>query len=262
MARTATLDDPRLGPLTDDLLTPDVRVFQRKSGHRFSSDDVATAWVAHEAAAGARRALDMGCGLGSVLLLLAWRMEEASFVGIEAQEMSFELARRNVARNASVRRIGERVVVRHGDLRDPSIAREEGAPFDLVTGTPPYFPPGTAVQSADEQRTLARIEERGGVEAYLAAASLAVAESGTVVLCADSRAAERVDAGAATASLTIASRVDVVPRENRPPLFSVWVLGRDRPFGGSSVLTLRDAEGRTASDANRLRTFCGFLPLT
>ena len=44
-----TAHDPVLGPLTDDLLTPDVRVWQRSHGHRFSSDDVATAFVGYHA---------------------------------------------------------------------------------------------------------------------------------------------------------------------------------------------------------------------
>ena len=69
--------DPLLGPLTDDALTREYRVWQRLGGHRFSSDDMATAWVAYGAAPDARRVLDLGTGLGSVLLQLAWRMPAA-----------------------------------------------------------------------------------------------------------------------------------------------------------------------------------------
>src|SRR5687768_8406575 len=97
--------DPELGALTDDLLTREVRVFQRKKGHRFSSDDVATAFVAYQAAPGARRVLDMGCGLGSVLLQLAWKLPEAELSGVEAQAQSFELLRRNVARSGFTARV-------------------------------------------------------------------------------------------------------------------------------------------------------------
>ncbi len=83
----APRSDPR--PLTDDLLTRDYRVFQRAKGHRFSSDDVATAYVAWHAAKGSRRVIDLGCGLGSVLLHLAWKLPEATLVGVEAQAISF-----------------------------------------------------------------------------------------------------------------------------------------------------------------------------
>ena len=39
-------DELSLDRLSLDRLTADVSVFQRKKGHRFSSDDVITAWVA------------------------------------------------------------------------------------------------------------------------------------------------------------------------------------------------------------------------
>jgi tRNA1Val (adenine37-N6)-methyltransferase len=99
VARQTALVDPELGPLTDDLLARDVRVFQRSKGHRFSSDDVVTAYVAFGAQPQARRVLDLGCGLGSVLLLLAWKLPSANLCGVEAQAQSFALLERNVARS-------------------------------------------------------------------------------------------------------------------------------------------------------------------
>ena len=109
-----TMIDPVLGPLTDDRLTGGYRILQRSKGHRFSADDVATAFVARSEVPTATRVLDLGCGIGSVLLLLAWNLESASLVGVEAQAMSFELLERNVARNG----LTGRVTVIHGDLRD------------------------------------------------------------------------------------------------------------------------------------------------
>ncbi|HEX7603834.1 MAG TPA: hypothetical protein VF316_19585, partial [Polyangiaceae bacterium] len=78
MARKPVLDDPLLGPLTDDALTRDFRVWQRAKGHRFSADDLATAYLAWRVAPEARRVVDLGCGLGSVLLHLAWAMPAAT----------------------------------------------------------------------------------------------------------------------------------------------------------------------------------------
>jgi tRNA1(Val) A37 N6-methylase TrmN6 len=257
MAPKAKLVDPVLGPLSDDLLTPDVRVFQRLQGHRFSSDDVATAFVAWQEKPDARRIIDLGCGLGSVLLLLAWKLPSARLVGVEAQDESFALLERNVSRNG----LSDRVTIQHGDLRDESLASTCGSGFDLVTGTPPYFPPNASVDARDAQRAYARIEYRGGVEAYLEAGARLLAEEGAMVLCGDARADERVVRGAAACGLSLNARCDVIARAGRPPLFSVWTLSRHgRPVRMSSM-TLRDSEGRQTRDADAMRTFSGFTSL-
>ena len=247
--------DPILGPLTDDRLTRDYRVFQRAKGHRFSSDDVATAYVAWHAAKASRRVIDLGCGLGSVLLHLAWKLPEATLVGVEAQAISFELLRRNVARND----LGSRISIHHGDLRDATILAAAGEGFDLVTGTPPYFPRDTAVDAMDEQRAYARIEYRGGVEDYLAAGGTLLAPEGVMVLCGDARAGDRVDRGAAAAGLSIAARRDVIPHAGRPALFSIWTLSRRAVACALSTLTIRDAEGQRTDEAIQLSEFSGFV---
>lgn len=255
MARKPVLDDPVLGPLTDDALTRDFRVWQRAKGHRFSADDLTTAYLAWRTAPEARRVLDLGCGLGSVLLHLAWAMPETHLVGIEAQEVSFELARRNVLRNG----VSERVVLHLGDLRDEAAVASLGGDFELITGTPPYFPPGAAVDAMDTQRAYARIEYRGGVEAYLATGGRLLARRGVMVLCGDARAAARVEQGASAAALSVCARCEVIPREGEPALFAVWTL-RHAPREGDvalSSLTLRDRAGERTADAKMLRTFSG-----
>lgn len=256
--------DPTLGPLTDDLLTPEVRVFQRAKGHRFSSDDVATAFIAFSEHPNPKRALDLGCGLGSVLLLLAWKCREATFVGVEAQAASFELVRRNVARNEEV--LGKRVSVHRGDIREIGAEQRWGGPFDLVTGTPPYFPAEASIDAADAQRAFARVEYRGGVEAYVEAASRALAPAGVLVLCGDARTDARVRQSSRMHALRIVKRCDVIPRASRDPLFSIWTLRADSTSTEestansteTSTLVLRDHVGATTEDADRLRVFCGF----
>jgi tRNA1(Val) A37 N6-methylase TrmN6 len=254
MSPKASIHDPLLGPLTDDRLTRDYRVFQRAKGHRFSSDDVATAYVAWHAANGSRRVIDLGCGLGSVLLHLAWKLPEATLVGVEAQAMSFELLRRNVERN----QLASRITIHHGDLRDATTLAAAGEAFDLVTGTPPYFPPDTAVDAMDEQRAYARIEYRGGVEDYLAAGGKLLAPGGVMVLCGDARAGDRVDRGAAAAGLAIAARRDVIPHAGRPALFAIWTLSRHVVARADTTLTIRDAGGKRTDEALALSEFSGF----
>lgn len=245
-----------LGPLTDDLLTPDVRVWQRADGHRFSSDDVATAYVAHRARPEARTLVDLGTGLGSVLLLLTWRMPWLTATGIEAQEKSFELLSRNVARA----RLGERVNVVHGDLRDRELLRQAPAGVDLVTGTPPYFPVGSALDAQDEQRSRARVEHRGGVEVYVRAGAELLGPRGALVLCGDSEAAPRLERAAQSSGLRISEVCAVLPRFGRPPLFTVWTL--ERHERATAVrrfeLVLRDVDGTPAGGARELKRFSGF----
>lgn len=251
------MDDPELGPLTDDQLTRDVRVWQRAKGHRFSSDDVVTAYVAYHAAPRARRVLDLGCGLGSVLLHMAWRLPDAQLVGIEAQSESFQLLERNVARSG----YADRIRIEHGDLREPSWPERLG-PFELVTGTPPYFPPDAALDAEDRQRAFARVEYRGGIEAYIAAGARLLDRHGTLVVCGDARALQRTTLAASEAGLSIQSRCDVVPRAGREPLFSVWTLRFETAEFRAELMTLRDAAGAATSDALALREFSGIAKMS
>ncbi|MCX5748605.1 MAG: methyltransferase [Proteobacteria bacterium] len=237
--------------VTRDRLTRDVWLYQRAKGHRFSSDDTTTALVSTRAAPTAQRILDLGCGIGTVLLHLAWTHREATLVGIEAQAVSFELLERNVAASG----FGERITLHHGDLREV----DAGTGFDLVTGTPPYFPIGTAVGAMDEQRAYARIEYRGGVEAYLAAGARALAADGVMVLCGDADADARVVDGARAVGLGIVARLQVIPRVGERPLFAVWTARHTAAAVAPvhTTMTLRDAAGAQTPEALALRAFSG-----
>ncbi|MEQ9317654.1 MAG: methyltransferase domain-containing protein [Polyangiaceae bacterium] len=247
------------GDLTWDAITGDYRILQRRRGHRYSLDDLATAAEAAPLIPDARRYVDLGCGIGSVLLMVSWKLRDAAVWGVEALEQSIELARRSVRDND----LEDRVTLLHGDLRD--LTRTWTGPrVDLVTGTPPYLPRGTALESPDAQRAAARIELRGGVEDYLAAAARIVAHDGRVVVCADARRPERVLAGAEAASLLPLRRRDIVPREGARPLFAVWTL---RPKADSAVETtarleslravMRDADGARTARARAMRAVFG-----
>ena len=232
-------------------------MFQRTKGHRFSSDDVVTAWVAMQHCPAPTRVLDLGCGLGSVLLHVAWCAPHSTLVGVEAQAMSFALARENIAHN----HLGDRVSVHHGDLRDADVLGSLGGPFDLITGTPPYFPAETATDALDEQRAFARIEYRGGIEAYVETAAQLLAADGWFVICSDADAASRLAGVAADHQLSVRGRYVIVPRAGRPPLFAVWALRREHAAPTPTVerqLTLRDEAGERTADAKMLRAFSGF----
>jgi tRNA1(Val) A37 N6-methylase TrmN6 len=258
--------DPALWPGPgEDLcaLAGDWRILQRRDGHRWSLDDLATAWMAVRARSDEvpARFADLGCGIGTVLLLLAWRYPDAHGVGVEAQELSAELARRSIRLNGA----RERLEVRLGDLRDPSIV-PEGAIFDLVTGTPPYLPPGTGAASPHPQRAPARLEMRGGIEDYCAAAARLLAPGGCFVACAPVVPHERAERAVAESGLALALRRDVVPRAGKAPLFTLLVARRsvDRAPAERAVveplLVVRDAAGRRTDECRAMRAAFGMPP--
>ena len=252
-------DRPEVWPQPgEDLchLAGDWRILQLVRGHRWSLDDLVTAWFAAEVVADAppRRFADLGCGIGAVLLLLAWRFPDARGVGVEAQDVSVALARRSLAWNGAE----GRCVVRHGDLRDPARFPER-ATFDLVTGTPPYLPVGSAHASARAQWAACHLEQRGGVDAYCEAAAGLLGSGGRFVTCAGGAQHARVERAAAAAGLVPVRRRDVVPRTGKRPLFAVWAFARDGA-GGCRIdqpLVVRDAGGRWTDAFRSVRAAMG-----
>jgi tRNA1Val (adenine37-N6)-methyltransferase len=235
-------------------LAGDWRILQRIDGHRWSIDDLVTAWHATRVATPSH-AVDLGCGIGAVLLLLAWRFPEARITGIEAQEISAGLARRSIAFNG----VDDRCEIRCGDFRDPaSRGGLEGA--DLVTGTPPYFPRGTGTESGRPQCGPCRFEHRGGIEDYVAGAAPLLAAGGVFVACAPARDRERVLAAADAGALAVETWRDVVPRAGKPPLVAVFSMRRResaRPMCEDPPLVVRGADGRRTAEFHAVRESMG-----
>ncbi len=256
-------EDGRLGPCPgEDLcyLAGDWRILQRLDGQRWSLDDLVTAWCAAEEtlAAPPTSLLDLGCGIGAVLMLLAWRLPRARTVGIEAQAVSVDLARRSLAWNGAA----DRSAVVHGDLRNPAVL-PPGAAFELVTGTPPYLRPGTATPSRCTQRGPAHLELRGGIEAYCLAAARWLAPGGRFVACAAAAQLRRVSEAATAAGLHVTRRLEVIPRAGKAALFSVHVMRRGPSASSPALdppLVVRDAAGQRTPAFRALRERMGMPP--
>jgi tRNA1(Val) A37 N6-methylase TrmN6 len=196
------------------------------------------------------RCLDLGCGIGSVLLMTAWRFPEAACLGIEAQRVSFELCRRSIRYNG----VEGRVEVRLNDFREEPLEPV----YELVTGTPPYFPPGTGTQSQKVQAAPARFEHRGGVEAYCEAMVRALAPRGVGVLCAGAGQAERMRA---QRSLHVVSELIIEPKRGSPPLLGVYVLRREPSPPKSGRLVVREKNGQWSEAFRAVRADMGLPPL-
>jgi len=277
VARAAALEGKELS-----FLCGKHRIFQSSQTHKYSTDDVVTAWVAWRARLAIQKRVtstaiaasnneglknkptnrrlatcDIGCGIGSVLLMTRWLHTDADIsVGIEAQSSRSKLAKESALLNWGV---NGNVVIVEGDLREPasyaaaaaaavataavattsySSSSSSSSPsslphtntnvFDLVTGTPPYFDvaKGGAITS-DAEAARCLFEFRGGIEEYCLAASKLLSKPPNVslfVVCETSLALQRGYNGAAAAGLCVLARVDCVPKAGKPPLFCVYVM--------------------------------------
>jgi tRNA1(Val) A37 N6-methylase TrmN6 len=102
---------------TLDAISGYFRLFQLAKGHRFSTDDVLTAWYGTTCCPAARSVLDLGSGVGAVGMIAAWRLPGARFVTVEAQDESARLARKSARWNG----LEDRYEIRLGDFRDKAV---------------------------------------------------------------------------------------------------------------------------------------------
>ena len=132
--------------------------------------------------------LDMGCGLGSVLMMVGWKYPELRSTGIEAQKISCALARRSLQYNG----VTDRMTVYNGDLRDPAVLSDRPH-FPIVTGTPPYFKEGEAALPSKVDQKACLFEFCGGVEDYVGAARRYLTDDGHFVVVESALGKKRFD---------------------------------------------------------------------
>lgn len=260
--------DPAVAPQpheTLDAISGHFRIFQLREGHRFSTDDILTAWYGTSWCPTARAALDLGSGIGTVAMICAWRLPGARFVTIEAQEESVALARKSARFNG----LEGRLEIRAGDFREPTLLATNEQ-FDLITGSPPYFPPEAGIQSEHPQRLACRFELRGTITDYCAVAARHLAAGGFFACVFPTEAAQlaRVEAAAQASGLVIVRKRPVVFREGDPPLIALFGLMRaqDLPewFRGQTwiepQLTIRTRRGEIHPEYSALKLAIGFPP--
>lgn len=246
-------------PITLDGLTSTWSIFQRKRGHRHSTDDLLTAWYALEKMSLVGRPidrhLDLGTGIGTVgLLVLSGLPESARLTCIEAQDVSFRFLCENLRANG----LEDRVTAIHGDLRSASLGEER---FPLVTGSPPYFDVATGIVPADSQKAHARFELRGDVSDYARAAKRHLEPNGLFVFCFPFQQKERALRAARAEGFAVIAHRDVVPRESLPPLFSLFACRvGDAPEVGEPALMVRRVDGPHTEAMHAVRARFGFRP--
>ena len=272
---------------TLDAISGHFRLFQLRDGHRFSTDDILTAWYGTSWCPTARTALDLGSGIGTVGMICAWRLPGARFVTVEAQSESVVLARKSARYNG----LTERYEIREGDFRNAETASRNGRAdlpvnpdaqqrvpailqadekFDLITASPPYFPPEAGVKSEHPQKFACRFELRGTVADYCTTVSEHLAPGGFCACVFPTEPAQlaRIETGAKAANLVIVRRRPVVFREGEPPLIALFGLMRaeDLPewFRGQTwiepELIIRTRTGEIHPEYSAVKLAIGFPP--
>jgi tRNA1(Val) A37 N6-methylase TrmN6 len=257
---------------TLDAISDHFRLFQLRDGHRFSTDDVLTAWYGTSWAPSASTVLDLGSGIGSVGMIATWRLPGARVVTIEAQVESVRLARKSAAYNG----LESRYEIRCGDfreggsqdppLRDSPLRHDEL--FDLVLGSPPYFPRGAGIEGEHPQKVACRFELRGDIADYAATAAKHLAAGGVFACIFPEEQHGRLETAAHIPELTIVRRRPVVFKEGEDPAVGLFLMMRaidvpDSMRGQTWVeppLVIRTADGRVHPDYAAVKLAIGFHP--
>jgi len=247
---------------TLDAISGHFRIFQLRDGHRFSTDDVLTAWYGTTWAPRASSVLDLGSGIGSVGMIAAWRLPSARVVTIEAQEESVRLAKKSAAYNG----LESRYEIRHGDFRENGVRADEQ--FDLVLGSPPYFPLDAGIHGDHPQKVACRFEVRGDITNYAIAAARHLAAGGVFACVYPEEQRARIETAARTAELTVVRRRPVVFKEGEEPLVALFAMMRrvdlPEPMRDRSwvepPLIVRAADGRVHPEYSAIKLSIGFPP--
>jgi tRNA1(Val) A37 N6-methylase TrmN6 len=185
---------------------------------------------------------------------------------VEAQAISVRLARKSAAFNGVL----DRYVIHEGDLRDPTLFEGE-KPFDLVLGSPPYWPVGTRTEAEHPQAIPARLEVRGDISDYARTASRILAPGGIFACVFPSDQVERAAEAYRLADLLLLRRQPVVFKEGETYGVELFAGSRrqDLPLDFeqaaelpwvSEPIIVRRKDGRIHTTMALIRLAMGFPP--
>lgn len=261
--------DPELQPTDEeslDALCGHYRIFQLNKGHRYSTDDMLISWYASSWCPSAQTALDLGSGIGSVGMTVAWRLQGVRMVTIEAQDISVHLARKSARLNELI----DRYEIRHGDFRDPELLSADEK-FDLIMGSPPYFPLEAGIHGSHPQKIACRFEMRGTIADYCQVAADHLNWGGMfacIFPIQPEHQAQRVIKGAQEAGLTIVRQRPIMFKEGEPPLLCLFAMTRSDHLPDffrnqtwiEPPLIIRTKAGNTHPEYNAIALSMGLPP--
>jgi tRNA1(Val) A37 N6-methylase TrmN6 len=144
----------------DDFLGGKLKVFQPVDGFRAGSDTVFLAASINKIEKG--KVLDVGCGVATASLCLAYRNKDVDIDGIEVNQDIVEIARRNIKENG----FDERIKIHQTNILS-KVKQVSSNDYDFVITNPPYFEEKGTIK--DEGRILGRIKKDFSIEEWIKA---------------------------------------------------------------------------------------------
>ncbi|GMI43088.1 hypothetical protein TrCOL_g2461 [Triparma columacea] len=271
---------------------------EEKGGHRYTTDDICTAYVAFKSSLSTPLPntlhLDLGTGAGSVLMAVRWlnlsrrdknehssstnkREQEHRSLGLEARSNALSYARFSATYNLGP---NPSISFSRGDFRDLSFVQSSistawgvGSKPGMVTGTPPYFTVehdeiegSTDIKQggmpSNLQSAPARCEFRGGVNDYVRTGMRVVEEGGVVVVCVNWGNRKRVYEATEREGGRVVECWGFKGKRGKPLLFGVWVIKKGAAGKGDEEVykevEVRDEEGNWTEDYTEIMEECGF----
>lgn len=238
-----------------DTLSGDYIIYQPENGQRYCTDDMLVAWLAirsiREGAVSVGRFLDLGSGLCSVAMIFLWGIPKTTGCGIEINRERMLLGRKSLAANG----LSARFHLIHGDIRNIFLNEK----FSLMTSTPPYYMKKEGPASPNGDKSVARFEINGTIFDYFQSAAVHLNPGGAFITAYPFQYAQRVLAAAREQEFYPHLRVDVIPRQPKPPLISLFrflkgVKGRN----ASETLAVRNEDQSFTQEYKEVRQELGF----
>ncbi len=139
------------GERLDDLQVKGYQIIQNPNKFCFGMDAVLLSNFAKVKKG--EKALDLGTGTGIIPILLAAKTEGETFIGLEIQEESADMAERSVAFN----HLEDKIQIVTGDIKEAA-GIFGSASFDVITTNPPYMIGNHGIRNEQDAKSIARHE--------------------------------------------------------------------------------------------------------
>ena len=157
----------------DRILNGNLRIFQKKKGYRFSLDSIL---LSHFTCLKPKTSnIDLGCGSGIIMIILARRFPHTIWTGVEIQDDLAALAQKNVQLGG----LDGRIKV----LCDDAKAINKILPansYDSVIFNPPYRKLNSGRINPQLEKAIARHEIKGSLKDFLQAAQYLLKSGGRI----------------------------------------------------------------------------------